>query len=864
MKKNPAKIVLCLSSLDFDALAAALCITKLYPGTVAVKVGGVERPVQMFLSIYKDFIRLEDFDEIDPLSVTELFIVDTRPSKKLYDFMASFPNLARCIVFDHHDTKEGHKGCIIIQKEVGSTTTILIPLLKKRKIYISPQEATVMLTGIYEDTATLISPTTTPEDLRSASYLLSLGGNLQVVRRFLSTALDQRGKDVLKLFLDNIEVVPMGGILVAISCVRYKAYVDNLAFITHKLFDLVEADAIFTATAMAGSTHFVGRSLDDRLVDAAKIMSYFGGGGHKTAAAAKIKGELAPSVAFYRLKKICEEEITPPPTVTTIMSSPVKTIDPDTSVEESRKIIQRFGHGGLPIVNDGRLIGIVTRRDLDRVPPDMLAKPIKRFMTSNVLTIEPGASIVEARRLMMKRSVGRLPVVSDGQVVGIVTRSDVLKASFWHRGQDMGPFEPPTTLDKTQTKELFTKLPQAIKEKLASLIEIANQTSSNLYLVGGAVRDMVMGREPTDLDLLVEGDAVSLATTAHQRMGGKLIVHERFGTARLAVDSLQIDMATARAEYYAEPGAHPKVQKSSIREDLLRRDFTINAIALGLNGQSIDQTIDFCGGLEDIASKKLKVLHNLSFIEDPSRILRAVYYSTILGFSIEASTKRLAQDAIKTGLLSTAKNERTGQELEKILVHPKGSEMLLQLEHIGGLSMIFGSVSSGLRQQLRRLEKLADVARSRGFSPDIRVLRLLAVGSQIDSNILKEGLSHLRMPGKLVDLVERCKDDSNSLGEAVAKKDKIQVFKILQNTYDCAIVYACLGPRLTESLKLLEWMATIRSVKLEITGNDLLQAGIRPGKTIGDIIQRVQEEKVAGRVAGFQSELELARRLANE
>lgn len=178
--------------------------------------------------------------------------------------------------------------------------------------------------------------------------------------------------------------------------------------------------------------------------------------------------------------------------------------------------------------------------------------------------------------------------------------------------------------------------------------------------------------------------------------------------------------------------------------------------------------------------------------------------------------------------------------------------------------MIFGSVSSGLRQQLRRLEKLADVARTRGFNPDIRVLRLLAVGSQIDSNTLKEGLSHLRMPGRLVDLVERCKDDSNSLGEAVAKKDKIQVFKILQNTYDCAIVYACLGPRLTESLKLLEWMATIRSVKLEITGNDLLQAGIRPGKTIGDIIQRVQEEKVAGRVAGFQSELELARRLANE
>ena len=863
-KKTTSRIVTCLSSIDFDALAASLCISKLYPGVIPVKISGVERPVQMFLGIYKDFIRLEDFEEYDPDSIRELFIVDTRPSKKVWDFVASFKNLQRCIIFDHHTASRGHTNCRLVQKEVGSTTTMLLPLLKLRKVYISPQEATVMLTGVYEDTTNLISPTTTPQDLEVAAYLLSLGASLQVVRRFLSTALDQRGKDILKQFLDNIEVVPMGGILIAISCVKYKDYVENLAFITHKLFDLVEADAIFTACSMTGNTYFVGRSLDDRLVDSAKVLSHFGGGGHKTASAAKIKGELDPKLAFYRIRKVCEEEIVPPPTITSIMSSPVKTVGPEVPVSEALKQVQRFGHGGLPVVNEDRLIGIITRRDLDRVPDEYQHRPVKRYMTTNVVTIDAGASIVEARRLMMKKSLGRLPVVSSGRVVGIVTRSDVLKASFWHRGQDIGPFPPPTFIDKTQTRELQQKVPASIQEKIDVFVRIANELGHNLYLVGGAVRDSIMDKEPTDLDILVEGDAVNLAKSAAEELGGKITTHERFGTARMLLDGIQYDFATARTEYYTEPGAYPNVIQSSIREDLMRRDFTINALALSLNGPNKDKILDYCGGFDDIATKKVRVLHNLSFVEDPTRILRAAYYSKILNFTLEKETKRLAVDAIKTGLLATAKNERTAQEFEKILRHEKGSEMLYLLEQMDGLTVIFGQLPDGLHQLLLKADRLAAIAARKGFKPDLRVLRCLVLGMAIDKGALRECLSRIRMSGKFIDTVEVSKEGSLVLSQAIGRGDRLEIFRSLKNLNDSAIVFACMGGKLPENLKNLDLVGKIRNIRLEITGEDLISNGLKKTKNFKAIIDQVLEQKVAGLVSGYIQELELARRIASE
>ena len=268
-------------------------------------------------------------------------------------------------------------------------------------------------------------------------------------------------------------------------------------------------------------------------------------------------------------------------------------------------------------------------------------------------------------------------------------------------------------------------MPASIQEKIDVFVRIADELGHNLYLVGGAVRTASWTKEPTDLDILVEGDAVNLAKSAAEELGGKITTHERFGTARMLLDGIQYDFATARTEYYTEPGAYPNVIQSSIREDLMRRDFTINALALSLNGPNKDKILDYCGGFDDIATKKVRVLHNLSFVEDPTRILRAAYYSKILNFTLEKETKRLAVDAIKTGLLATAKNERTAQEFEKILRHEKVPKCSTFWSRWTDSRSSLGSCRMACTSSFSRLTGLAAIAARKGFKPDLRVLRCL-------------------------------------------------------------------------------------------------------------------------------------------
>ncbi len=863
MGKSAKRIVTCLSSIDFDALAAILCVCKLYPETIAIKHDAIEKQVVRFLGIHRNLVEFVNLKSIDMESVETVTIVDTRPSQRVRDYLKKFPKVRRCVIVDHHDTTEESEldHFTIFRKAVGSTTTMLVPLLKKRKIYISPQEATLMLIGIYEDTASLIAPTTKPEDLEIASHLMSLGGNLQVVRRFISSSLSKRGKDILGMFLDSIEVIPMGGILVAIACVRYHKYVENLAFITHKLFDLVEADAIFTASAFAGKTYFVGRSLDERLVDCSRVLSHFGGGGHRTASAANIQGELSPAVAFTRLKNVCEEEISPPPTVASIMNYPVKTISPNETFLVAKEKLKRFGHGGLPVVNKGKLIGIVTRRDLDKVPPEVEHKPVKRFMTPNPLTIEASSSIVEARRLMMRKGVGRLPVMESNELVGIITRSDVLSADFWHRGQDIGPYPLPEKLSRDQTKELYARLPERMKFILEQIIKIAYGLDVSAYLVGGAVRDIVLDREPDDLDILVEGDAINLAYAVSRVLEGRVVPHDRFGTAQILLPDIKIDLASARAEYYKEPGSHPNVVRTSIYEDLKRRDFTVNALALVLTGSDSWKIIDVCGGLEDINQKKISILHNLSFVEDPTRILRAVYYCALLQFELDRKTTSYAKEAVHTGLLSTAKNERTAQELLRILSHPHGTEMLIKLKKLKGISAIFEKAPLYLSSLLKRVDRLFEFSKELGFSVSLAKLRILTLSGEMEESQLTDTLTRLRLPGKFVEQVSESMKNSHSLKKIIASGDRVEIFKKISKESDETIVYSCLTTKLASSLKLLGILARIKSVKLEISGNDLIDLGLKPGKAVGSILSVVLIEKVAGRVNGRREELSMAKRL---
>jgi tRNA nucleotidyltransferase (CCA-adding enzyme) len=185
---------------------------------------------------------------------------------------------------------------------------------------------------------------------------------------------------------------------------------------------------------------------------------------------------------------------------------------------------------------------------------------------------------------------------------------------------------------------------------IKSVGQLASELGVNIFLVGGAVRDLILGRSIEDLDLVVEGDAEDIAYMIAKRLSGRVVATSRFSTAKLKVDDLVLDLVTARREYYSKPGALPEVMPGTIKDDLERRDFSINTLAFPIHDMASGEIIDEFGGLRDIGDSLIRVLHDKSFRDDPTRMIRAVRYENRLGFKIESNTHSLLTSHV--GMLS--------------------------------------------------------------------------------------------------------------------------------------------------------------------------------------------------------------------
>jgi tRNA nucleotidyltransferase (CCA-adding enzyme) len=274
-------------------------------------------------------------------------------------------------------------------------------------------------------------------------------------------------------------------------------------------------------------------------------------------------------------------------------------------------------------------------------------------MSARVATASPDTPLAELQRPLASGDE-RIAVVEDERIVGVVTRSDLLRAL----GEQAAP---PERLGPMLTHELARLEPlQPVFEAVAAISE----PYEGVYLVGGTVRDILLGERSFDVDIAVEGDAIALAQALADALGGRVRAHDKFGTAVvLYAEDERVDVVTARTEFYDAPAALPTVEHASIREDLFRRDFTINAMAVSLKGADLGRLVDPFGGRRDLEAKTIRVLHNLSFIDDPTRIFRAIRYENRYGFRMDDHTLRLARGTIEMGLVGDLSSARLRDEL---------------------------------------------------------------------------------------------------------------------------------------------------------------------------------------------------------
>ena len=423
------QVVTTHKNTDFDALASVIAATLLYPGSVSILPKSLNPNVKAFLSIHKDHLQVSTVDDINLNQISRLVVVDVNRWERL-DRMASLKNKSdlEILVWDHHFNEGNISADYLRLAPTGATVTLLVEQLKTEGKLITPIQATLFLAGIYEDTGNLMFPSTTAQDAYAAAYLLERKADLGIINNFLRPAYGEKQKSVLFKMLENANRTKINGHTVSINKIGVRGHVDSLAVVVRMYRDIVNVDVaigIFTDTERQRCMVIARSSADG--IDVGAIMRSLGGGGHPNAGAALVKSVDADTVEdrIYELIKGGQRASAQ---ISDLMSFPVFTVADDTSMDEVAGILREKGCTGLPVVKNGSLVGMISRRDFRRMKKNaQLTAPVKTFMTLNVRTIGPGQSPLEAARLMVKHDIGRLPVVADGRLIGIITRSDAMR-----------------------------------------------------------------------------------------------------------------------------------------------------------------------------------------------------------------------------------------------------------------------------------------------------------------------------------------------------------------------------------------------------------------------------------------------------
>lgn len=589
---------------DFDTIGSMLAARKLYPGAILVLPGSKEETVRGFLlqsALYS--LEMKKLREIDLEDVTRLVFVDIRNSSRIGPFRELLGKPGVDVhVYDHHPDEDADiHGSLEVIRDVGSTTTILVEILKERGIPITPDEATVMMLGIYEDTGSLSFPSTTVSDYLAAAHLRACGGNLESVGDILAKDLTAEQISLLYDLIQGSKSYTVHGVEVVIAEARRDEYVGDLAVLVHKLRDMEGVSVLFAICQMGNRAVLVGRSRKPE-VDVGAVMREFGGGGHHYAASASVRDATIFQIR-ERILSVLAGKVIPRRTAADLMVSPARFATVENSMAEVHSLLTRYNINAVPIVRGDEVVGVITHQVVERSLFHGLGnESVEEYMNSDFESVAPDEGIERIQEIIIGKNQRLVPVIEEGRLLGIITRTGFLR--FLHDVRDVvhpGPEEDIPAEGSLARRKVIDHLmrdllPARVYDLLAGAGEVAEAAGMRAYVVGGFVRDLVMRNPNLDVDIVIEGDGIAFAEAYSRKYRCRMRPHHKFGTAVLVFpDGYKIDVATARVEYYREPAALPTVEYSSLKLDLYRRDFTINTLAVRLNPGGFGELIDFFG-----------------------------------------------------------------------------------------------------------------------------------------------------------------------------------------------------------------------------------------------------------------------------
>jgi len=893
------QLILTHEQADFDALASLFGAALLDERSVPVLPRRLNRNVRSFITLYG-----ADFSFVDPRDLPQgkvegVTLVDTQSLVTLKGMGAK----TAVRVVDHHPLRSGlPDDWRVTIDEIGATTTLLVEAMQVQNGHLSSIQATLLLLGIYEDTGSLTYARTSPRDVRAAAWLLERGASLKIAADFLNPPLSADQRVLYEELLDNSQTHHINGHRIVIACGDASDVDEEISTLAHKLRDLLDPDALFVVAATKDGVRIVARSTSDA-IDVSNVMEEFGGGGHDRAAAALIRSEFPSSSGspkgmlregargeggkpqttekaqdngsnLLALKEACEKllnalpgHVQPSITVAQIMSRGAQLLSLETPVQDVAQLMQRTGFEGYPVVEDDKVVGLLTRRAVDRALAHKLNLTAASLMDAGEVTVCPEDSLQYLQARMTDSGWGQVPVVNeDGEVIGIVTRTDLLKT-----------LAPPAA--RNGIKNLADRLEKALPPSRLELIRrVAAQASEQhmaVYIVGGFVRDLLLGLPSLDYDIVVEGDAIELGKALGKKYGGRVTSHTRFGTAKWFVRKSKIgnresspdsqspipeflDLISARTEFYEHPTALPTVERGSIKLDLHRRDFTINTLALRLDGHHYGELHDYWGGLADIERGIVRVLHSLSFVDDPTRMLRAVRYEQRYGFEIEARTRQLMDEA--RPMLEKLSSERVRHELDRVLDEPNWFEMLTRLDELGLLKAIHPELGKPVSKFPSLVDDELAFYRISNLLPPKRTLIWLLWLSPVKPATIKTLSRHLRFPAALTRLLFTASSLRADLPSLKGSKPSGWVDR-LEEVPGLAVYALSLSAKGKIKQTLIDYLEKWRHVKPKTTGHDLKELGLSPGPKYKNILRQLRNAWLDGEIKTLNEEATLLKRL---
>lgn len=861
---------------DFDTLASMLAAKKLYPDAVLAFPGSVEQNLRDFFE--KSSFHLFEIEKVKNIKmdkVERLILVDIRHAARIGKFadIINRPGLD-IHIYDHHPkSPDDIHGSVEVTHAYGATTTILTLIIKQRNIPLTPEEATVLMLGIYEDTGSLMFSSTTAEDYEAAAFLLSKGANLNFVSDMITKELTAEQVSLLNDLIQSATTYSINGIDVVIAEASSDKYMGDIAVLVHRLKDIENINCLFALVSMENRVHLIARSRIKE-VNAGEIARALGGGGHPTAASATLK-DVTLIQAKERLVAVLKDKVAPKRFVRDMMSSPPITLSQDASINDAKSTLLRYGINAIPVVGGEKVLGIITRQVVEKaVYHGLKDVSVKEYMSSEFETVSPSASLTEVQEAIIGHHQRLLPVIDNGRIAGVITRTDLLR--LLHEEFKIGPYSAegiPLKKHKTVAKLMQEQLPANVTAILKDAGKVADELGCKAYAVGGFVRDLILRYENLDIDIVIEGDGIAFANAFAQRFGCDVKSHDRFGTAVIIFpDRFKIDVATARLEYYEKPGALPTVELSSLKLDLYRRDFTINTLAAALNPKDFGELIDFFGAQRDIKEKTIRVLHNLSFVEDPTRVFRAVRFEQRYGFVMAKHTQSLIKNAVKLNLLEKISGKRLLNELQAMLEEENFLRAVDRIKEFDLIKFIHPSINLNA-EEMALLERARDVLSwyqllyMEEKAETWLVLFLAMIDHLKDSDVI-EIKKRFAIEGK------RSVNVLDARGDAIKALNMLQMKKALRNSE----IYKILKPIPIENILYImsrtksddvkrtisNFITHLKPCKTLLHGDDLKRLGIREGPVYSQILNALLEKRLDGRIKTKADEEKMAKEIMSK